>query len=426
MKTIKKTDGTIAEVEDSYTLTDGEEFVADSTDKSDEEVKNELKSFIKAETSESFDKMMEAKADELVNKFMTGVESARIKAFAPSMKKAKKTTDQDIVRKWFNALVNHDGSMLREVQKDYMSETEDTDGGYLVPPMLVAEVNRFVSEYGVARKDMRYLPFSGAGNSRNIPALDSSVSVFWPDEAGVKNSTKPSFKLVAQTLKKIAAIVPLTEELVADSGIDIIALLGELIGEAIAMEEDRVYLSGSTIAGDPVNGVLYATGVVPVAMGAGDVAADIDPTDLNNLIYAVPKEVRRNGKFYLNSTIIKRIQNKKATDGHFIWQAPAGDQPGSIWGRPYEEVDILPGDDLETEETPFAFYTDLKKTCVYGDKGGLNVKLLDQAVVKSASESPSDLNLATQDMVAVRVVKRSSYAPVLPAGIAVLKTGAES
>jgi HK97 family phage major capsid protein len=286
----------------------------------------------------------------------------------------------------------------------------------------VAEVNRFTLQYGVARRDMRYMPFSGAGNSRTIPLLDSSVSVFWVGEAGAKPSTKPAFGYVTQTLKKIAAIVPMTEELLEDSAIDIIALLGELFGEAVAMEEDRVFFAGNTGSGDPFNGVINASGVVPTLLGSGDDANDLNADDLLDLIGSVPPQIQKNGKFYMHSSILRCIQKLKSTvTGNYIWQGPVGGQPGTIWNRPYETVDVLPDSTLTTHSAPYMFYTDLKKTCVYGDKGGLKVKLLDQGIVQSADESPSDLNLSTQDMVALRIVKRVGYVPLLPAGIAVLK-----
>ena len=247
----------------------------------------------------------------------------------------------------------------------------------------------------------------------------SSVSVFWVNEAGVKPSTKPTFKLVPQVLKKIAAIVPMTEEILDDSAIDIIRLLGELFGEAIALEEDRVFLNGDIGAGDPFDGVLRATGVIPVE-GPADID-DLTADHLLDMIYAVPRMIRNKGKFYLNSTIFAILQKLKAdTSGVYIVQNPVGNQPGTIWNRPYELVDVLPDDSVAGDEEPVMFYTDLSKTCVYGDKQGIRVKLLDQAIVQSAEESPSDLNLATQDMVAFRIVKRVGYVPVLPQGISVL------
>lgn len=433
MKKIKKPDGTIVEVADDYELQEGEEEVKEEEKKEEEEeeegeeekkVKTDLKSFIRKETIDSLEKELDKISDGLVKKFFDGVAKQRAELI-DTKKEVKKDSDQELVRKWFGALIHRDHQAMMEVQKAFMGDRDPHQGEYLVPPQLLAEVNRFTEEYGISRRDMRYLPFSGPGNSRNIPALASSVAVFWVGKGRAKPSTKPTFDLVPQTLEKIAAIVPMTEEIIEDAAINIIALLGELFGEAVAKEEDRVFLNGDTGAGDPYNGVIRATGIIPVPMGVGTIA-DITADDLNNLIYAVPKVIRRKGKFYLHSTIIQLLQQLKDKNGRYILQEPTADKPGTIWGRPYEDVDILPDSSVAGEDEPVMFYTDLSKTCVYGDKQGLRVKLLEEGIVQSAEESPSELNLATQDMIALRIAKRVGYVPVLPAGIAVLQLSEES
>jgi HK97 family phage major capsid protein len=272
---------------------------------------------------------------------------------------------------------------------------------------------------------MRYLPFDGAGNTRDIPALLTSVTAYWVAKGGMKPSVKPTFALVHQTLEKLAAIVPMTEEILEDSAINIISLLGELFGQAISREEDRVFLNGSTILGDPFDGVIRAAGVIPVPMASSDIF-NLTADDLNNMLYVVPSIIRNTGKFYMHPTVFSIIQQLKALDGHYIWQQPAGDKPATIWNRPYELSDVLPDNTVTGEGIPVLFYIDLSKTCVYGDKKGLRIKLLEEGIVQSTDESPTDLNLATQDMVAFRISKRVGYVPVLPAGVAVLVLGEES
>lgn len=419
------------------TETDGTEEEETEEGETEEEVKENLKNFIQSETKSASAKALDAKldkmAEELVSKFYAGVEAQR-KAAIKGVKTQKNLSDQEVVRKWFNALMIRDASTLRAMEKDFLNTDTDRDGGFLVPTPLVAEVARFVEEYGIARRDMRYLPFSGAGNSRKIPTLLSSVQAFWVDQAGKKPGTQPKFSLVEQTLKKLAAICPMTEEILEDSAIDIIRLLGELFGEAVAREEDRVFLTGDATAtpeADPFNGIVNIVGtrevlvgaVSPDAEGFGNLLADA----LNRAKFAVPTQVRNNGKFYMNSAFFSILQRTKDERGNYIIQSPTADSEGyKIWQRPIELVDVLPSDIAAEEGTPVAFYSDLSKTCVYGDKAGLRVKYLTEATITSAGESPSSINLAEQDMVALRIVKRTGYAPLLPSGIAVVRLGSES
>jgi HK97 family phage major capsid protein len=414
----------IEEIKDEEESEDTE-LEDEEIDEDEEDAKEELKSFIQKETFDASDKALDAKldaiADSLVSKFFDGVEKQRSKAI--NTKEVKSDTKQEQVRKWFSALLSRDVAALKAYEKDYLRTDDNAQGGFLVPTPLVAEINRFTTEYGVARREMRYLPFSGPGNSRQIPALLSSIGLYWTDQGAAKSSTKPTFKLVTQTLKKLAAIVPMTEEVLEDSAVDIIRLLGELFGEAIAEEEDRVFLAGDTGDGDPFMGVINAVGAVTTDLGAGETAEDVTADNLNDMIYAIPAAARKGAKFFLNSTVFSALQQLQTDDGHYIVQQPTGEKPGTIWNYPYELVDVLPDSTTAAGQNPFMFFANLGRTCVYGDKGGMRVKLLEEGIVSSAESSPSDLNLATQDMVALRVVKRVGYVPVLPAGISVLRTG---
>jgi HK97 family phage major capsid protein len=297
---------------------------------------------------------------------------------------------------------------------------DQEQGAYLVPELLLAEVNRWVYEAGIARRDMRYLPFSGPGNTRRIPVLLQSVVVSWVDQAGVKPKTKPYIGQVEQTLEKLAAIVIFTEEIIEDSAIDLIALCGQLFGEAIAIEEDRVFLPGSILAGDPFNGVINAAGVVPVALAGGGVTPDA----LNAAIYQIPTPARKGAKWYMHPTVYGDIQTLRADVlapgdglGNYLVQHPVEGGPPTLWGYPIVVTDELPTIAAAGAGNPFMFFANLMKTCVYGDKMGLRVKMLTEASI--TDDVGEKINLAENDLIAMRVHKRVGYVPVLPDGIAV-------
>jgi len=87
------------------------------------------------------------------------------------------------------------------------SSGDTPKAGYTIPSELFNEIIRLIEDvYGVARREMRYLPFSGPGNTRDITALGSSVSMTWTDEAISKTATQPVFVRVQQTLKNWLAL----------------------------------------------------------------------------------------------------------------------------------------------------------------------------------------------------------------------------
>jgi HK97 family phage major capsid protein len=63
---------------------------------------------------------------------------------------------------------------------DYMNETTDAEGAYLVPIEFAKEVFRVAGTYGLARKYARIIPMST--DTKNISSLVNDVVCYWTDE----------------------------------------------------------------------------------------------------------------------------------------------------------------------------------------------------------------------------------------------------
>lgn len=383
-----------------------------------------VKNLVSKHVSEALEKQMAKISDELVGKFMKGVDEQRSRAVDTGKKPAAKS--DNTTREFLKAIFAGDKARAKAITTETGGTApDDSNAGVLIPVELRNEVLRIAeTQYGLARRDMMYLPFSGPGNSRTIPALGTSVRVFWTDEKGKKTSTQPKFSLITQTLKKLAAIVPMTDEILEDSAINLTQLLGQLFAEAVAKEEDLQFFAGT---GTPWTGLLNNGSLLTVTMTG--VATDITADDLLDLQYKVPTSIRSTGKYYLSGSVIVAVQKLKGTDGHYIWQGPRDGKPGTIWNKPYEESDAFPEiGDVEDGEA-FVIFGDLKKTCIFGDKQQLRVKLLEEATITDTDDESGengDINLGEQDMVALRIVERVGYVCGLPGGLAKLIAGQES
>ena len=319
-----------------------------------------------------------------------------------------------------------------------------SEGGYLIPELFDAEIRRFVIEGGVARREMGYMPFSGAGNDRYLNYQLTNVAVTWIDEAEIKGKTNPTTARIHQVLKTVAAISILTEDIVEDAAYNLVSWVGQLIGEAIAAEEDDQFFAGT---GAPWTGILSTAGVVGLNLAANVGPLTLRPEALLAPTVAIPAGAVVGAKFYMHRTVwaaisARRSDSVAAADsrGTYLVQNPSQSSPGSIWGFPIvlveampsmadlygvtDMTDIDPDLTLSENDEPFIIFGNLQKTCVYGDKGGLRVKLLDQATVTDSGGNL--INLAEQDMLAVRVHKRVGFAVVLAAGLCVISTGETS
>ncbi|MFZ2152281.1 MAG: phage major capsid protein [Minisyncoccia bacterium] len=385
----------------------------------------EVKALLSKEATEIFSKKVEGIAEQLVAKFMDGVKDARSKAIETS---AKKIEGQDTTRAFMKALVSGDRIAAKALTtSDSGSDPDDAQAGLLIPVELRNEVLRIAqTQYGIARRDMLYLPFSGPGNSRTIPTLGTSVSVFWTGEGAKKRSTQPSFSLVTQTLKKLAAIVPMTEEILEDSLINLNTLLGQLFAEAIAKEEDIQFFNG---VGSPWTGILNNGQVNSINQASGD-ATQLTADDLLDMIDATPTGALNGAKFYMHRSVFSVIRKLKDVNGNYIVQAPTATLPGTIWNHPYELSDAFPALTDVTTGDAYVLFGNLKQGAIFGDKQSIRIKLLDQATVgdtngaESGSDAQTSINLAEQDMVALRIVERVGYVVALPGALTVLKASA--
>jgi HK97 family phage major capsid protein len=358
-------------------------------------------------------------SDGLVSKFMDGVKDARSKAIDTETAKKNEVKGAE-TRAFMKAMLSGDIASLKAMERSKAvtdSSADDAKAGLTIPVELRNEVLRIAElQYGLARKEMLYLPFSGPGASRVIPTLGTSVTVKWTEEGAKKQGTEPSFGIVTQILKKLAAIVPMTEEILEDSAIDIVALLGQLFAEAVSKEEDLQFFAGT---GAPWTGILNNGSVNKVTQASGD-ASQLTADDLLDMIDATPTGALSGAKFYMHRSILSVIRKLKGTDGQYIYQNPGQGLPATIWNYPVVTSDAFPAlADVDTGDQ-YVLFGNLKQGAVFGDKQQLRVKMLDQATVTDGDGS-TVINLAEQDMVALRIVERVGYVIALPTALTVLE-----
>ena len=419
------------ETSEENTEENTEEATEESTEESTEEEieEKELKSLIAKSVKDEVSSKVEAIAEKIVTKFVKGAAEQRKKALETGIK--VKDESRESTRRFMKALLSGDRAGLVEFQKTttFNQSGDDARGGYLIPEELLAVVLRIAEEqYGVARREFQYLPFSGPGNERKIPTLASSVTVYWVNESGSKTSSNPTFGLVTQTLKKLAAIVPMTEEIIEDSAINLTELVAKLFAEAVSKEEDLQFFNGT---GSPWTGILNNGSVNSVSLGTGETVADITIEKLIDMQDETPTGALSGAKYYMNRQIYNYLRKLRAdaitasdSKGVFILPPTKADIEG-ILGFPIEFVEAMPGKTLAVADDAFVILGNLKISAIFGDKQQIRAKLLDQATITDG-DGETSINLAVQDMIALRLEERVGYVFALPTAITVLKTGSAS
>lgn len=416
----------------------GEEEKDESADEDDQEDdqgidEKSLSELISKSVKGELSKQVSKISDDIVAKFVKGVKSQRKRAIDGVPEKADLGTAKgEMTRKFLVALMHNDKETLKSMHQkaaQYNSGETDVRGGYLIPEELMADVMRIAeTTYGVARRNFMYLPFTGPGNERKIPTLATGFDAEWVDQAGTKPSGNPTFGLVTQTLKKLAKIIPFTEEILEDSAVNLTELVSTLFAESVAKQEDIQFFRGT---GSPWTGIVNNGSVNSVALGTGEGVSAITFEKLIDMQDATPSGALSGAKYYMHRTIFSYLRKLRAdavsgNDGKGNFLLPPNKQAiEDILGYPIELTDAMPDKTTTGASKGFVIFGNLKIAAIFGDKQQIRAKLLDQATITDA-DGVTTLNLATEDMIALRLEERVGYVLALPDAVTVLKTGPAS
>lgn len=390
-----------------------------------------LKGLIDQSTRDNIAKTADAIATELVKGISDRIVAIRKDAIdnpsKPTRGVTKNKDNDEITRQFILALKAGDTKTVKSLGMKAIDTTEDgsgSDAGYTIPEVLMNEVLRLESVgYGRARQLFAY-HLINTGDSRKITALGSTISTFWLDEGEKISSSKPTFSIVTLSLKKLGVIVPMTQEIVDDTGIDLTGLVAQLIREAIDMEVDLQFFQGD---GTVWTGIFNDTTIPTTKLADNDDVEDLRPEDILKL--ADDTSLAVNGKYHMHRTVLSKIRTLRQNDdgtGDYLYNPLGGGEFGTINGRAVELIEAAPtkasAEGTATPNLPIMIYGDLKRGVAYGEKGDVRLKLLDQATITD-DDGETVINLAEQDMIGIRAIQRVGMKVTLKSAMRRLVTG---
>src|SRR5574343_642684 len=141
------------------------------------------------------------------------------------------------------------------------------------------------------------------------------------------------------------ARIEVSQQMLEDSGYDLIAELREDAAEQFAVKEGAEYISGAGAA-NQAEGILTNADVAQVVSG---VAASIKADSIVDLFYALKTGYARNAVFGLNRSTLAAVRKLKSGDGQYLWQPGiAGTIPNMILGTTYVEMPDMPSIGADT------------------------------------------------------------------------------
>lgn len=266
-------------------------------------------------------------------------------------------------------------------------------GQELVPTYLANEIIRVAGEYGVVRRLSRLWPMN---LRQDIATMGSVIAQRKTPTGSAYVSTPTTGKAVSLVAETIASIIPFSAMYLKEPNFNIVSLLAELAGEAIAKKEDEWGLLGDTTG----EGIFKNNSVPSVVLGTGKTHySDITADNLLEAVSLLKGTARKNARWVMSWSVFNAIRGLKDTNGRYIVQAPSEGAPATIWNFPVEFSDVMP----ETSETNqadkyFIVLGDFRYM-VLGQTKGLEMDISKEATI---NDGTNNIHLFQDDLVAVR------------------------
>jgi len=424
-------EGVEEKVEEVDALPETEEGVEEAeTEKALKNLLSKATDEVQKTLLENMEKSMKEKLEKALGEHLE-LKEKRSGIYNPQVKESKAEANKR-VRKFFGALVKGDFNTLEKLQGEnplYQKElTSDSSGspfgGYVIDSELNTEIQHLITEYGVARREFTVHELTKG--SYTVNELVTDLTVAWADtETTSLLSTQFVLGQDTLTLKRLYAIVTLTNTLIEDSEIDLTSFIAERVAEGMAEKEDDAFFNGDgTSSYGSFTGLLNNNNLNTVTM-SGSTFASMDADDLLDMQDATPAGAMKNAKYYMHRTIMSIVRKLKDSQNQYIYQRPTESGPATIWGKPVVEVEVMPDSGDTAANTAFVIFGDLKKAAIFGYKGTIRAEMFSAGIVRNVADN-GDINLITSDRKAVRFIERVGFVGVLENAATKLKTAAAS
>lgn len=133
---------------------------------------------------------------------------------------------------------------LRPWQDERYSNS-DIGNGYLVPDSMEAQIVQTLAEENVMRRLATVIHMEDG--ERAVPVVRSMSEAQWLDENEAMEMGAAGFEAARLKPRKLGLTIPVSNELLADAGVDMAAFLADTFARRIASGEEKAFLTGDGV-----------------------------------------------------------------------------------------------------------------------------------------------------------------------------------
>lgn len=139
-----------------------------------------------------------------------------------------------------------------------LSSIKPSDGGFLIPEVLRAEILRIALETAIVRPRARVIPmdsltvpFPTVDSTSNVSSVFGGIVGYWTEEGATLTESQPRFGRIELRAQKLTIYTEIPNELAYDAIPALNAFIGDMFPEAIAWFEDVGFFIGRGV-GEPL------------------------------------------------------------------------------------------------------------------------------------------------------------------------------
>ena len=273
-------------------------------------------------------------------------------------------------------------------------------GGYLVPDSMEAQIVQTLAEENVMRRLATVIHMEDG--ERAVPVVRSMSDAQWLDENEAMEMGTAGFEAARLKPRKLGLTIPVSNELLADAGVDMAAFLADSFARRIASSEEKAFLTG--------DGVKQPTGLLNSAqVGVTTAAPDaLTADEIISLYYALDEQYRAKAVFLMHEDTAKALRTLKDENGRYLWREALGGEPDRLLGRPVYTSRFMPKLAAGTKPVVFG---DLSKYWI-ADRGNRTLRRYGEV-------------FALRDQTAFVMTERVDGKLIVPEAVKVIQMAAE-
>ncbi len=169
--------------------------------------------------------------------------------------------------------------------KNDLSSIKPSDGGFLIPEVLRAELLRVSLETAIVRSRARVIPmdsltvpFPMVDSTSNVSSVYGGITGYWTEEGATLTESQPRFGRVELKANKLVLYTEVPSELLRDARPSMEAFINDVFPEAIAWFEDVACFVGGGV-GEPL-GFLNAPSAISVTRSTTTAGNNVEWVDI--------------------------------------------------------------------------------------------------------------------------------------------------